>query len=73
MDNPQRPGGDGDDGPGRPPRKIVDNPQDEFENEAGEQGVLEAFGDQQELPAWVFLFLAAIFAEHLRGYYTCGC
>ncbi|PXF44512.1 hypothetical protein BWQ96_05690 [Gracilariopsis chorda] len=68
MDFPQPPGDNGGDGPGRPPRKFEQN--DEQDDEA-EQRPIEAFGEATELPVWVFLFLAAILAEHFRSYCVC--
>lgn len=74
MDSPQRPGGNGDDGPGRPPRKLLNADQDDGDtDEARAPGVIDAFGDATDLPAWIFLFLAAVLAEHFRSYYVCGC
>lgn len=74
MDSPQRPGGNGDDGPGRPPRKVADNPQDDADNTNDRQpAVVDAFGDHTDLPAWAFLLLAALFSEHLRSLYHCSC
>ena len=69
MDVPRPPGdnGNGDDGPGRPPRKQVDG-QDE---ETNENSRVEAFGDGSDLPMWAFLFLAALFVEQFRVYCTC--
>lgn len=69
MDFPQRNDSDNNDGPGRPPRKAV---QDSLAEE-DQNNVVEAFGDTTDLPLVVFLFMAALFAEHFRRYYACGC
>lgn len=73
MDFPEAPGGNGtggDDGPGRPPRKTVDRSGNDAENQ---QDGIEAFGDANELPAWVFLFFAALLAEYFRSLNVCEC
>lgn len=55
---PPPPGGN--DGDARGPRK-------------NNEGVLDAFGDSSENPFWVFLLLAALFAEYMRTLYPCTC
>lgn len=39
---------------------------------ADEADAVDVFGDATELPAWVFLLLAAMLAEHFRSY-MCTC
>lgn len=67
MDAPNNPpngGGGGDDAPER--RKLVDPGEDA-------QGVVDVFGDSNELPVLVFVFLAAIANQTLASmfYYRC--
>lgn len=68
MDFPERNNNDGNDGPGRPPRKIAQNSSAEDEN-----NVMNAFGDASDLPLLAFLFMAAMLAEYFRGHFECGC
>lgn len=69
MEFPEQPERGGDDDAGRPPRKPDPNAQQDAQ---APQGVVDVFGDVTELPLWVLLFLAALFAEHFRTY-ACSC
>lgn len=71
MDFPQRgnDANDGNDGPGRPPRKAAQ----EGAIDDDQNNVVDAFGDRSDLPLLLFLFFAAMLAEHFRNYFVCGC
>lgn len=80
---PPNDGNNGDDDGRHPPRKLAppspnDDEDDENENDSrlrrrGNAGTVDMFGDSSELPVWLFLFLAAVLAEHFRNYYGCTC
>ena len=65
MDNPQPPNNG--DGPGRPPRK------DAQDTATGENNVVQAFGDREDLPMLMFLFLAVMSGEMFRSVFGWMC